>query len=45
MEQVIELELSLTELATFITALYKEGVRYRFDSLLEGVYRFTITGY
>lgn len=45
MEQVIELELTITELGIFIATLYKEGVCYRFESLLEGVYRFTITGY
>lgn len=45
MGQVIELELTLPQLAVFVASLYKEGVCYKFESMLGGVYRFIITGY
>ncbi|AEZ65043.1 hypothetical protein F401_gp18 [Aeromonas phage phiAS7] len=45
MEQTIEIELGLDELAQFIASLYRQGLAYRFDALRNGAYRFTITGF
>lgn len=45
MRQVIELDLGFVQLAVFVAELYKQGLRYEFEQVGGGLYRFVITGH